>query len=298
MGICQLGYIGLGAKNPDLWKELLVGVLGMQSSTSDGDVLRFRYDDHDTRLLVHPDPADDLIYLGWQVHSPFDLDVLADTVVAAGIDVNEGSAADTDRRRVRRLVWFTDPDGLRTELFYGPLIRSDPVIPGRPHHGIVAGNLGAGHVVRSVQDQDRTVRFYCEKLGFRLSDYGRGRLAFLGCNARHHSMALMSASISGTSKGIIHFMIQAKELDDVGIAFDLCLDGGIPLVSTIGKHANDRSVSFYLVSPAGFEIEYGWNSIEVDESTWESGLYASGVVWGQHPPGELAERLKNRKRRW
>jgi 2,3-dihydroxybiphenyl 1,2-dioxygenase len=304
MGVCQLAYVGLGVADIDPWLPLLSDVLGMEVDTDGrtadggGERLLCRYDHHAARLLLHRDTSDDVAFLGWQVDTPSDLDTLGDTIAATGIDVNQGSAEESKIRRVRNMVWFIDPEGLRTELCYGPLVDSNPLTPGRPHHGFVADHLGAGHVVLTALDRDRTSDFYRDALGFRLSDYGRGRLAFLRCNARHHSVALMPASMSDTPKRLVHLMLQVQSLDDVGIAFDRCLDDGVPLVTTIGKHTNDRSVSFYLQTPAGFEIEYGWGSVEVDERVWEAATYTTSAVWGHHRVDALTDALQNRKTRW
>ena len=50
---------------------------------------------------------------------------------------------------------------------------------------------------------------------------------------------------------------------------------GRKLTGTMGRHANDHMVSFYMQSPAGFDVEYGaegrtiddWSRYEVFEST-------------------------------
>ncbi len=49
---------------------------------------------------------------------------------------------------------------------------------------------------------------------------------------------------------------------------------------TLGRHVNDRMVSFYLQSPSGFGIEYGWDAIEVDDTTWSVRKYDRGSIWG------------------
>ena len=51
-------------------------------------------------------------------------------------------------------------------------------------------------------------------------------------------------------------MLQLESLDDVGAAYYQCQDREIPISATLGRHTNDHMVSFYMVSPSGFEIEY------------------------------------------
>ena len=48
----------------------------------------------------------------------------------------------------------------------------------------------------------------------------------------------------------------------------------------LGKHTNDQMVSFYVKSPAGFDIEFGWGGIPVDDATWRIGHFDKISVWG------------------
>jgi extradiol dioxygenase len=53
-------------------------------------------------------------------------------------------------------------------------------------------------------------------------------------------------------------MIQVDNIDDVGLAYDLILKHQIPIASTLGRHSNDEMISFYIESPSGFLLEYGF----------------------------------------
>jgi len=39
-------------------------------------------------------------------------------------------------------------------------------------------------------------------------------------------------------------------------------------------------VSFYLRTPSGFNVEYGWGAREVDDSTWQVQVHTAGSIWG------------------
>ncbi len=41
----------------------------------------------------------------------------------------------------------------------------------------------------------------------------------------------------------------------------------------VGQHTNDKELSYYAMTPSGFEWEVGWNPIAVDEKTWEPTAY-------------------------
>jgi len=125
----------------------------------------------------------------------------------------------------------------------------------------VTGLLGLGHVVLPVPDEESTLRFYTDVLGFRLRDsirmapelFGRPAgpplwMRFLGCNPRHHSLALAPFPADA---GIVHLMVETASLDDVGRAMDRCARRGATLSAGLGRHANDEMVSFYVRTPAG-----------------------------------------------
>ena len=278
MGVTQLGYLGFGVSDMDAWELLLKDQIGLQiSSRGESGELCFRMDHYFQRILVQPTGEDDVIFVGWEVATPDDLDELAGQLRDAGIDVSVGDSSALAERRVQGLIRFVDPEGLETEAFWGPLVCSDPFLPSQPMTGFMAGELGLGHVVVATRDRATTQSFYTDVLGFRLSDYGSGALAFLRCNARHHSIAL--APPLGP-KRVVHFMVEMQSLDDVGVALDRCADGGSSLSTTLGKHVNDYVVSFYVSTPSGFDLECGWNGRLVNESSWQVHRYGSRNVWG------------------
>ena len=48
--------------------------------------------------------------------------------------------------------------------------------------------LKLGHVAYRVDDVQKTVKFYCDVLGFRVSDWRADDFAFLRCNTDHHTV--------------------------------------------------------------------------------------------------------------
>ena len=80
------------------------------------------------------------------------------------------------------------------------------------------------------------------------------RLWFMHCNRRHHSLGLLEIPHPA---GCIHVMTEVNALDEVGRCNDRRIAAGVKLTGTMGRHANDHMVSFYMQSPAGFDVEYG-----------------------------------------
>jgi len=156
--------------------------------------------------------------------------------------------------------------------------------PSRPMSGFVTGAGGLGHVVLLVPDVDRAERFVIDVLGFKLSDrVDNIKARFFHCNSRHHTLAF--APVPGLV-GMHHLMLEVNSLDDVGTALDRCIEQKLPLAMALGHHTNDRMTSFYVRSPSGFEIEYGWGGLLVDDDEWVVRSYDSGSVWGHKRPDD------------
>ena len=207
-----------------------------------------------------------------------------------------GSAELAAQRRVVDLIAFDDPDGLRTEVFYGPLVNYDrPVCLAARHFRFETGTQGLGtHRAGGGGTWERSIHFYRDVLGMRISDFvqtsrlaptgsSSRRMAFFHCNPRHHSVAFLGASIKPRLR---HFMLQTQSLDDVGSTYTLCQDQGVPINRTLGRHTNDHMVSFYMESPSGFEVEYGWGARTVDDSTWQVQQHTTGSMWGHRAPSD------------
>lgn len=290
VGVTQLGYLGMGVSDLAAWEHYATQILGLQvSARGNDDSLFVRMDEYHHRLIVHPHGDDDVAYVGWEVADEHALEAVAAQVQAAGIPVIEGSPEHAMARRVAELVSFQDPNGVSIEIFYGPLVNYDkPFVSSRAISGFVTGEQGLGHVVLAVDDVEQSVHFYRDVLGMRISDYilremapGKmQRMAFFHCNPRHHSLAFLALA---RPKRLLHFMVQTQSINDVGATYDLCQDVGVPIVRGLGRHTNDHMVSFYMQTPSGFEVEYGWGGREVDDTTWQVQQHTRGSIWGHRP---------------
>ena len=290
-GIRSLGYLRIESADVGAWREFGVRALGMvEGRGPEAGALYLRMDDFPARLVIVPGERDRLLASGWEVPGDSDLAQVGRALEEAGVAVKAGTAAELAERRVAQLLRFDDPAGNTLEVFSGAALESRPAVS--PYgNRFVTGSLGLGHVVLPVSDGESALRFYTEVLGFRLRDSMRmapelfGRPAggpplwmrFLGCNRRHHSLALAPFP---AESGVVHLMTEVASLDDVGRAMDRCARRGAPPSATLGRHANDRMVSFYVRTPGGFDIEYGTDGMLVDEATWVSRETTAISLWG------------------
>jgi 2,3-dihydroxybiphenyl 1,2-dioxygenase len=284
--ISALGYVGITA--PDLadWERFANQVLGMQTSWSEGrDRLDVRMDERAWRLSVS-EGADGVSYHGWEVPNEQALVALKTHLASQGVEVRE----DPDLAAVRQvagLAWCDDPAGNRLEFFYGAYIPIDGFVSPTGTRFLTGtrsdGDLGMGHSVLGLASVEEAEKFYSDILGFRLSDIVEfdpaGRITFYHCNPRHHSLAF--CEMPGTPK-LLHLMFEVTDINMVGRALDRAMLQGDVITGALGCHANDHVVSFYLRTPGGFEIEFGFDGRLIDDETWTVSRYADPSFWGHH----------------
>ncbi len=295
--ITGLGYIGLIGSISE-WRPL-AEILGLEALPQiSNSETRFRIDQRAWRIAVEAgEPG--LGYVGWEVGSRAALNRVRDKLEAGAFRV-ETDPELARKRGVLELFSCRDPSGNRLEFFFGAEVGTVPFVsPSGARFVTSSGgqSLGLGHVVFFVEDTEATKNFYMGLLEFGHSDsvispYGSG--TFTHNNPRHHSLAFATAG--GKMKpGVDHFMLEVDNLDVVGRALDQVTKLGVPVTVTLGKHSNDHMTSFYIRTPSGFDLEYGYGGRLVDDS-WIPTWFRSPSIWGHKrmpPPANTAiERSK------
>ncbi|MEV0437116.1 biphenyl-2,3-diol 1,2-dioxygenase [Nocardia sp. NPDC050413] len=286
--IKSLGYVKIQTADMDRWRKFAFEVLGFaQGSGPDEDALYLRMDERAARIVVVPGESDAVVTIGWEVRDHAALVRVQEAVTAAGIAVKPLSVEEADARRVEEAITFQDPTGATLEVFHGALLDHSPVVT--PFGAkFVTGAQGLGHVVLPTIDLGGAFEFYTEVLGFlprgafRIPappEYGPVRIRFLGVNERHHSLALCPAPHGG-APGLIHIMVEVDSLDAVGQALDRVSKDGFSVSSTLGRHTNDKMVSFYVRAPGGWDIEFGTEGMRVDEQYYTAEEITADSYWG------------------
>ena len=298
--IRSLGYLRIESADVAAWREFGVRILGLVEGRGPSDgALYLRMDDFPARLEIVPGARDRLLATGWEVADAAALAAVRLALADAGVAVKAGGPDELAARRVGEMLCFDDPAGNAVEVFCGAALEHRPAVS--PYgNQFVTGDMGMGHVVLPVAGAaDAALAFYTGVLGFRLRDSMRmpaeffgGKpgdppawFRFLGCCPRHHSLALAPMPAEA---GIVHLMIETAALDDVGRALDRCARRGAPVSATLGRHANDLMVSFYVRTPGGFDIEYGTDGRTVDDATWVGRESTAVSLWGHSFAGPAA----------
>ena len=69
-------------------------------------------------------------------------------------------------------------------------------------------------------------------------------------------------------------------IDEVGYCLDRVLARDIPVTSTLGRHTNDRMLSFYMATPGGFALEYGCDGLQMDWEGYTPTVSTRPSLWG------------------
>lgn len=295
----RMGYAVVESRDTEGWRVLLGDGLGMEAEVLPDQAVAARMDDHLRRLLVVPGQSDDLMAVGLELDDEETLNIVLKRLKQRGIEVQVGSAKVAEQRGVERFWHFTGPKGLELELFYQPKLTATP--PKLLSSGFVTGDKGFGHLGISTTRPDAQKEFWQSIFDSRRSDELHVKVSgipldveFFRLNERHHSYALVytpGVKLDPLRTRIQHFEVQVASLDDMTNAYERCRKLGIPIAMEVGQHGNDRAISFYVRTPSGFEIEYGWNPVAVDETTWKGEVWDAISIWGHHANLGMGERL-------
>lgn len=294
-GSVHLGYVVVETERFADWRRFGRDAIGMHVDEALPDVMRFRLDENECRFLVQRGPAEDVTTLGWQIDDHGTFDEILSRVTRNGVPVTEGTAEETALRGVERLVRFPGPNGLAQEVFTRAHT-TDAALAMAAEGGFVTGESGMGHVALTTKRPHQVRGYYDTVFDARLSDYIdetisglKFKIRFLRVNERHHSVAI--AAVNGLPLNPIrtrvqHVNVQVAELDDLTASYQRVKDLGFDMALGVGQHTNDKELSYYAMTPSGFEWEVGWNPIVVDETTWEPTTHQGISIWGHTPVGQ------------
>jgi 2,3-dihydroxybiphenyl 1,2-dioxygenase len=286
----ELGYLVLEVPEPESLDAVFADVVGLIPGEPAIPAERtWRNDARAHRVVVQPGPANDAVAVGFEA---IDRDAFEATVTrlqAAGHEVVEDISA-VGNRRVARLARTPTPWGIDAEVVLAlsdaPTSFSSPLVRG----GFLTHGVGFGHVVFATTKFDESHAFLTEGLGFGQSDWLETEIApgiplevrFYHCNARHHTVALARPPFD-LPQALHHVMFETNDRDDVGAAFDRLWASELGIPNGLGRHDNDGMFSFYLQTPAGFQVEVGHGARVIGDDWKDNHAYDAISAWGHQP---------------
>lgn len=287
MQIHSLGYVVIGSTNLSSWRDYAHNVLGMMANTATDGSLHIKMDERPYRFLVQQHSQDGYLASGWELANQEAFSEALSELDGKGVAYEQGSTDAISARGVQNFVTVTDPSGNKHELFWGHISDCQPFVSPQGVKQFITGDMGLGHTVLPAPNFAETLAFVKDVLGFATSDIFNFQPApdmeplpihFMHCaNPRHHSLAICGFPVES---GCVHTMVEVDNITEVGRAYDRFKEHGVALSATLGQHLNDKMISFYMKTPGGFDMEYGYGGLQVDWSEHSAFEFNRVSIWG------------------
>jgi catechol 2,3-dioxygenase-like lactoylglutathione lyase family enzyme len=212
--------------------------------------------DHHSIVLRKADAAN-CVGIGFQISSDDDLNDYEKQIQAHGIKTQRKKDAAPS---ITDMVTFEDPKGTMIEVF------KPGEFAGRRYEtkGIVPHKLG--HVAFHCVDVKAVTKWYCDVLGFRVSDWMADFFSFLRCGRDHHTINLMG---TGTNRHF-HTAFELRDWGHLQTTCDHLSLNGYKLLWGPGRHGIGHNLFAYHRAPNGLIVE---TFAELDQMNEELGYF-------------------------
>jgi catechol 2,3-dioxygenase-like lactoylglutathione lyase family enzyme len=264
---------------PDLEKQIeyYTDILGLTLVAKDKDAayLANAVDHHSVVLRKGPDAK--CVRIGFQIASDADLDEFERQTASHGVKTQRKKDPEPT---IADMVTFEDPKGTIMEVFK-PGDHSGQTFQAK---GIVPHKLG--HVAFHCADVKQVTDFYCDVLGFRVSDWMADFFSFLRCGPDHHTINLMG---TGTNRHF-HTAFELRDWGHMQTACDFLSLNGYKLLWGPGRHGIGHNLFAYHRSPNGLITELFAELDQVNEELgyfeprpWHRDKPQRPKVWAKDP---------------
>jgi catechol 2,3-dioxygenase-like lactoylglutathione lyase family enzyme len=219
-------------------------------------------------IALEPGVGNALSRLSFQVAPGGDLKTVARELAEHGIKSERVSGISPG---VADAIVFRDPKGTLIEVFADYVFAKDD---GR-QAGVMP--LKLGHVAYRVDDVQNTVKFYCDVLGFRVSDWRADDFAFLRCNTDHHTVNF----VYDARPQLHHIAFEVKDWAEIQRAAEILAARGIHLVWGPGRHIIGHNIAIYHRNADKVRVEF---FCEMDQMKDEALGYFDPRPWHQDRP--------------
>jgi catechol 2,3-dioxygenase-like lactoylglutathione lyase family enzyme len=231
-------------ETPDLDQQIeyYTNVLGLTLAAKDKDAayLASTIDHHS--VVLRQGAQSRCVRLGFQIGADDDLNAFEKQVAGHGIKTARKTNPEPS---IAEMLTFEDPKGTVMEVFkrgdYGPQAFSTK--------GIIPHKLG--HVAFFCKDAQKVTSFYCDVLGFRVSDWMGDFFSFLRCGVDHHTINLMQ----DPEDRHFHTAFELRDWSHIQTACDYLSRNGYKLLWGPGRHGIGHNLFTYHRAPNGLITE-------------------------------------------
>ncbi len=265
--VTEIRYVGYAVPDleaerafyADQWKLVEAGEKdGMVHFAADGGEEAYV-----VRLRAAADKRIDVIALA--ADSRADVDTLHDRIAASGARIIS-APHDLDTLGGGYGFRFFSPDGLLFEISSDVARREPRAIAqweGVPQR--------ISHIVLHSPNHQALVQWFCDVLGFKVSDWLGDFMCFLRCNGAHHRLAILPGPPC-----LNHVAYDMPSVDDMMVGINRLRQKGTDIRWGPGRHTAGNNTFSYFTTPTGFAVEYTSELEYVDFERHEPKIHVPG----------------------
>ena len=245
--ITEIRYVGYGVTDLAAEAAFYADVWGLEPVPSDDGLARFKAqgtgEHHVVQLRAAEANRVDVIALAADTRA--DVDALHQAVAASGVRIIHPPRDLAAPGGGYGFRCFT-PDGIQLEI--------SAEVARLPHREIAKWDgvpVGISHIVLHSPDHQALVRWFCDVLGFKVSDWLGDFMCFLRCNSAHHRIAILPGPPC-----LNHVAYDMLGVDDMMRGIHRLKMKGVDIGWGPGRHTAGNNTFSYFVTPGGFVTEY------------------------------------------
>lgn len=256
--VTEIRYVGYGVEDFAAERAFYADSWGLIEVEATSDIAWFKtHGDPEHHVVrLHKAAVNHVEVIALAAEARADVDILYQRVAASGCrivhmprDLGAGGGGYGFR--------FFSPDGLPFE------ISSDVARAGARDLARWEGvPVRISHIVLHSPDHHSLVKWFCDVLGFRVSDWLGDFMGFLRCNSAHHRIAVLPGPPC-----LNHVAYDMLGIDDMMRGANRLRKRGTEIRWGPGRHTAGNNMFSYFVTPNGFAVEYTSELDEVDFET-------------------------------
>jgi len=258
MQVSDIRGINLAVKDLRASVAFYVNAWGLEEAARDENAVYLRATGSEHHVLsLHEAPEIALIGATFAAPDKMTVDALHAKAIAFGANVVDKPRALSIAAGGGYGFTFRTPDGITHSISSDVVSQTTKINDHRRPNKF-------SHIVLRSADYPQLESFFCDLLGFKVSDKTDG-IDFLRCTSDHDSVAL--GRLPGS--GLHHMAFEVPDFDGLMSAAGRVKGHGFPIEWGVGRHAGPGNNIFcFFVDPNGFATEYTTEMEQVDEETY------------------------------
>lgn len=273
--VSEIRYVGYGVANLQSERAFYQNDWKLTEVSDRDGLVHFAAEGHDEAYVVRlrQDDVNRIDVIALAAPTRTDVDALHDQVLAASCRIIFPPCDLTTLGGGYGFRFFS-PDGLPFEVS-ADVERRSPRILNR-WEGVPQK---ISHIVLHSPHHRAAVAFFCDVLGFRVSDWLGDFMCFLRCNEWHHRLAILPGPPS-----LNHVAYDMPTVDDMMRGISRLKKAGTDILWGPGRHTAGNNTFSYFTTPNGFAVEFTAELERVDFDRHEAQVHVPGPTtmdqWG------------------